>query len=370
MRDPILVVDDESAVRELVQSQIQGLGFQCSTAGGGEEALRLSRQSPHPSLVLTDVRMPGLGGEELLHELKTLDANIQVVMISGSQDLDTVRRCLRDGAYDYLLKPFEVDTLGNTIRRALERYHLLAENQRYRSNLERMVLEQTEEIRQTRDTALMILAKLAESRDNDTGLHLERMSAYSLRIAEALDKSVYSNQLTRAFVQQLYKSSPLHDIGKVGIPDTILLKPGPLTQREFEIMKTHSAIGGNTLRAGINSSDSHGFLRMGMEIAYAHHERWDGQGYPAKIGGLAIPLSARIVALADSYDALTSDRPYKIASSHPEAVRKIVADRGAHFDPVIVDAFLECRNDFLEIRRRVSGSSTQKSVRECDGASL
>ena len=228
MQDPILVVDDESSVRELVCSQIRGLGFDCSTASDGDEALRLSRQSPPPSLVLTDIRMPGLGGEELLRELKTLDKNIQVVMISGSQDLDTVRRCLRDGAYDYLLKPFEIDALGNTVQRALERYHLLAENQRYRANLEKMVLEQTEEIRQTRDTALMILAKLAESRDNDTGSHLERMSAYSRRVAEALKKRGYSNQITRAFIEQLDKSSPLHDIGKVGIPDTILLKPGPI----------------------------------------------------------------------------------------------------------------------------------------------
>ncbi|MEJ2086236.1 MAG: response regulator, partial [Acidobacteriota bacterium] len=179
MRDQILVVDDEVAVRELVCSQVRSLGFVCSPAEGGEEALHLSRRIPHPSLVLADVRMPGLGGEELLAELKKLDQHIQVVMISGFQDLDTVRRCMREGAYDYLLKPFDMETLENTIRRALERYHLLSENHRYRANLEHMVLEQTEEIRQTRDTALLILAKLAESRDNATGLHLERMSAYS-----------------------------------------------------------------------------------------------------------------------------------------------------------------------------------------------
>ena len=355
MQDQILVVDDEAAVRELVCSQVRSLGFECSPAKGGKQALQISRQSPRPSLVLADVRMPGLDGEELLAELKRLDEHIQVVMISGSRDLDTVRRCMREGAYDYLLKPFDMETLENTIRRALERYHLLSENQRYRSNLEHMVLEQTEEIRQTRDTALLILAKLAESRDNDTGLHLERMSAYSLRLAEALSKGPYSTLVTREFIQQLHKSSPLHDIGKVGIPDTILLKPGPLTQEEFEIMKTHCAIGGDTLRTGITGgSDAQGFLRMGMEIAYSHHERWDGQGYPSRIATTAIPLAARIVALADSYDALTSDRPYKQATTHLEAVRRIAADRGSHFDPIVVDAFLDCQQEFSDIRQQVN----------------
>jgi putative two-component system response regulator len=193
------------------------------------------------------------------------------------------------------------------------------------------------------------------------------MSAYSRTIAEALSKGQYSNQVTRAFIDQLHKSSPLHDIGKVGIPDTILLKPGPLTPGEFAVMKTHSEIGGKTLRAGLDSSDAHGFLRMGMEIAYSHHERWDGQGYPDELAGTAIPLSARIVALADSYDALTSDRPYKQALPHSDAVRKLAADRGAHFDPAVVDAFLEIEGELRNIRRRVNSAVDQERDQASQG---
>lgn len=349
MADHILVVDDDSAIRQLIAAQLSQLGFQCETAADGGEALEISRQAPTPSLVLTDIRMPGVDGVELLGALKQLDENVQVVMISGQQDLDTVRKCLREGAYDYLLKPFELDELASTVTRALERYHLRRENQRYRHNLERMVLEQTEEIRTTRDVALMTLAKLAESRDNETGLHLERIAAYSQRLATELARISPSIQLTRAFINQLHKSSPLHDIGKVGIPDAILLKPGPLSPTEFEIMKTHARIGGDTLRAGIEPGDQQSFLIMAMEIAYSHHERWDGCGYPDRLAGPAIPLAARIVALADSYDALTSDRPYKRAVPPEEAARRIVADSGAHFDPLIVDIFLRCRSDFERI---------------------
>jgi len=353
MADHILVVDDDSAIRQLLAAQLGQLGYQCETVADGGEALELSRQAPSPSLVLTDIRMPGVDGVELLRELKQLDENVQVVMISGQQDLDTVRKCLREGAYDYLLKPFELDELASTVTRALERYHLRRENQRYRHNLERMVLEQTEEIRTTRDVALMTLAKLAESRDNETGLHLERIAAYSHRLAKELARSSPANQLTRAFIEQLHKSSPLHDIGKVGIPDAILLKPGPLSPAEFEIMKSHAKIGGDTLRAGIEPGDKQSFLIMAMEIAYGHHERWDGCGYPNGLAGSSIPLAARIVALADSYDALTSNRPYKRAVSPDEATRRIVADRGAHFDPLIVDTFLRCRSDFVEIFTRL-----------------
>lgn len=362
MEDHILVVDDESAVRQLLSAQLQRLGYECSQASDGAEALVRCQQPPAPSVVITDIRMPQLDGVELLHRLKDQDDNIQVVMVSGQQDLDTVRRCLREGAYDYLLKPFEIDALANTVSRALERYHLRRENLRYRRNLERMVLEQTEEIRRTRDIALLTLAKLAESRDNETGMHLERIAAFSRRLAEELQHGPYAAQVTRAYIQKLYTSSPLHDIGKVGIPDAILRKPGPLTPREFEIMKTHTTIGGDTLRSGLPVGRESRFLTMAIEVAYSHHERWDGWGYPAGLTGSAIPVSARIVALADSYDALTSDRPYKSAVPHAEASRRIVADRGAHFDPVIVDAFLACRRDFATIGKQLrNGVSDEMS---------
>jgi len=352
--DYILVVDDEEQIRILITRYLAERGHLCRSAATAEDALSLAAAHPDPALVLTDIRMPGVGGVELLHRLKKMDPKVQVVMVSSHQDLETVRRCLREGAYDYLLKPFDWQILSNTVSRALERHSLLRENDRYRVNLERLVLEQTEEIRETRDIALITLAKLAESRDSTTGLHLERIAAYSRRLAEELRDGAYAGRLSQEYIEQLAKSSPLHDIGKVGIPDSILCKPGPLSIEEFRFMKTHSTIGGDTLRSVLDQFETHGFLIMAMEIAYSHHERWDGCGYPQGLKGEEVPLAARIVALVDSYDTLTSDRPYKKAVPHRKAVQRLAVDRGKHFEPAIVDAFLACHADFESIREEVS----------------
>ena len=357
--DYVLVVDDEEQIRALISRYLEERGHLCRTAATAEEALSLTARYPDPALVLTDIRMPGVGGVELLHRLKQSNRNVQVVMVSSHQDLETVRRCLREGAYDYLLKPFDWELLSNTVSRALERHDLLRENDRYRTRLEQLVQVQTEEIRETRDIALLTLAKLAESRDSTTGLHLERIAAYCRRLADELRVGVYAGRMSHDYIDQLVKSSPLHDIGKVGIPDAILRKPGPLTSSEFRLMQTHSTIGGDTLRSVVERFATHGFLRMAMEIAYSHHERWDGCGYPRGLSGGQIPLAARIVALADSYDTLTSNRPYKRAVAHAEAVRRLVVDRGRHFDPAIVDAFMACHSEFEVIREQVSRTESQ-----------
>jgi putative two-component system response regulator len=352
-RQHVLVVDDEVAVRDLLLSQLGAMGLSCRGAADGEQGLALIQEGPVPALVLSDIEMPRLSGLDLLRRLKALDGTIQVVMVTGVQDLATVRTCLQEGAYDYLVKPFELEDLANTVERALERSRLIRQNAQYRLHLERMVQEQTEEIRETRDMALLTLAKLAESRDSETGHHLERMAEYSRHLAEELRAGAYGPQVTPEFVEHLYKSSPLHDIGKVGIPDAILLKPGPLTAGEFAIMQTHTTIGGDTLRAVIEKFRPRTFLTMGMEIAYGHHERWNGSGYPGGRRGTEIPLAARIVALTDAYDCITSVRPYKPVFDHAEAVRRVVVDREKHFDPVLVDAFLRCQQGFLEIQRRL-----------------
>jgi putative two-component system response regulator len=350
MSERILIVDDEPGIRDLLVAFLSSQRHSCRSARDGMEALALAVQEPRPSLVLSDIEMPGMSGLELLKKLKALDPTIQVVMVSGIHDVDLVRRCLREGAYDYIVKPFESEDLLNTVERALERARLIRQNEEYRRDLERMVHEQTVEIRQTRDIALFTLAKLAESRDNATGQHLERMAAYSRRLAEQLAAGPYRGKISEDFVDHLFKSSPLHDIGKVGIPDSILRKPGPLDEGERAVMRTHPRIGGDTLHKVIEQFRGNSFLSMGMEIAYHHHERWDGIGYPHRVAGEHIPLSARIVAVADAYDAITSERPYKAGYDHGEAVRLIAVDRGRHFDPLLVDAFLECQGDFDEIR--------------------
>ncbi|HEX7180698.1 MAG TPA: HD domain-containing phosphohydrolase [Thermoanaerobaculia bacterium] len=352
-QERIVIVDDEPEVRHLLRTYLSALRHDCREARDAAEALAIAAEEPRPSLVLSDIEMPGMSGLELLKELKSRDPDVQVVMISGLQTLDVVRQCLREGAYDYIVKPFEAEDLLNTVERAVERARLIRQNEDYRRNLERMVREQTVEIRQTRDIALMTLAKLAESRDSATGQHLERMAAYSRRLAEELASGPYRGELGEDFVEHLFKSSPLHDIGKVGIPDAILRKPGPLAQEEWAVMRRHPEIGGDTLRGVIERYRGNTFLSMGMEIAYFHHERWDGSGYPRGLTGRQIPLAARIVAVADAYDAITSDRPYKAGCNHEEAVRRIVVDRGRHFDPVLVDAFLECHREFAGIRAQL-----------------
>lgn len=225
-----------------------------------------------------------------------------------------------------------------------------AELARLNENLERLVAEQTGEIRDTRDQAILTLARLAELRDGTTGEHLDRIAHFSRRLTESLADGPFG-PLGADFVEEIFRSSPLHDIGKVAIPDSILTKPGPLDAAERAVMEGHTTIGGDTLRGVIERSPVHSFLRMGMAIAYAHHERWDGGGYPRRLAGESIPLAARIVALVDAYDAITATRPYKPGHDHDEAVRRILADAGRHFDPRIVEAFRRIHADLDRIRR-------------------
>jgi len=355
MEEFVLVVDDEPAVRELLKSQLEYLGYTTRATGDTHEALEIATSDRPPTLAIFDIEMPGFSGVGILKRIKPVNEDIQVVIVSGRHDLPTVRECLRAGAYDYLAKPFELDDLANTARRALERRRLVRQNRQYQKNLERMVREQTGEIRKTRDMALFTLAKLAESRDSETGRHLERIAAYCRILGEAVRARQRQAILDADWLDDLTTGSPLHDIGKVATPDAILRKPGPLTPDERTIMRNHTTVGGDTLRSVLEHYDSkQPLLRMAMEIAYAHHERWDGTGYPRGLSGQAIPLAARVVALADAYDAITSLRPYQPAMPHEEAVRRIVVDRGSHFDPVVVDAFLACLDRFAEVQRQMN----------------
>ncbi|KAB2962871.1 MAG: HD domain-containing protein [Thermoanaerobaculia bacterium] len=225
-----------------------------------------------------------------------------------------------------------------------------AELARLNDQLAARVAAQTGEVRRTRDQALLTLARLAELRGGTTGEHLDRIAWFSRRLAEAIADGPFG-PLGEDFVEELFRSSPLHDIGKVAIPDAILTKPGALDLRERGIMERHTTIGGDTLRGVIARSPGQSFLAMGMEIAYAHHERWDGRGYPRRLAGEQIPLAARIVALVDAYDAITALRPYKDAIAHEEAVRRILADAGSHFDPRLADAFRRIYVDLDRLRR-------------------
>ncbi len=325
----VLVVDDEKLSRRTLSFYMQKLGYQVFQAENGQEALQCWRnESPH--IVLTDWNMPEMDGVELCRSIRREDSDYTyLIIITSREETTDLVKGFEAGADDYLTKPVLKDELVVRIKAA-------------------------ERIFSLRDKEMVIfsLAKLAETRDPETGYHLERIQKYSRILAEALTRFPEKYpEVNRPFIENIYATSPLHDIGKVGIPDRILLKPAQLTADEFNIMKTHTTIGYETLQSAYRKNPHAAYLRMSAEIARGHHEHWDGSGYPDGASGTAIPLSARIVAVADVYDALISKRIYKEAFKH-EATRDIIVEgRGSHFDPCLVDAFLGVEQDFLEIAR-------------------
>jgi putative two-component system response regulator len=257
---------------------------------------------------------------------------IYVILLTARHDASDSIEGMTAGADDFIVKPFQPSELVLRVK-AGERLLAL----------------------ETRELLIFALAKLAESRDSDTGAHLERVRTYSRIIGEhLLRQPKYRDQVNPEFVRLIYLTSPLHDIGKVAVPDQILLKPGPLTEEEFEVMKTHTTRGAETLDAALKQYPSARFLRMARDIAASHHEWYDGSGYPRGLAGQAIPLSARIVALADAYDALTSRRVYKDAFTHEKARSAVIKGRGTHFDPDVVDAFLENEAKFVAVQQSLS----------------
>lgn len=299
------------------------MGFHVLKAATGLEAIDLWNQAL-PDFVLTDWNMPEGSGIDLVRHVRQNDGLHYsfVIIITSRENPSDLNEAFEAGVDDYLIKP-------------VNRNELL------------LRMKAGERLLNLQSKALLVfaMAKLAETRDFETGEHLDRIRKYSKDIAEALSMTAkYKNVITDRFIKSLYDTSPLHDIGKVGIPDAILLKAGRLTESEFELMKTHTTLGVETLKAVAHMGQD-SFFEMAIEITGAHHEKWDGSGYPNGLSGEAIPLSARIVALADVFDALRSERIYKRAYSHEEAIRYIVSESGKHFDPDVVDAFLSIERE-------------------------
>jgi len=327
----ILVIDDNDIYRTLVQTTLTSAGFEVLTASNGNEAFaRITAGDAR--MVVSDWEMPGFSGPELCSKVRSEDLPnyIYFILVSSHDQPEERVAGLAAGADDFIAKPFNPAELIERVR-AGERILAM----------------------ETRDVAIFAMAKLAESRDPETGAHLERVRSYCRVLAQELSGvKKFSDQVDGEFIRLIYLTSPLHDIGKVGIPDCVLLNPGRLNDREFEIMKTHAMLGAETLDAALRTFPGVKFLQMGREIAATHHERWNGKGYPTGLSGENIPLCGRIVALADVYDALTSKRVYKNAFSHDIAKSTIIKDSGEHFDPDVVAAFLRVENRFLEIRDR------------------
>lgn len=363
----ILVIDKEESIHNEFRTILlpnpsnsilsaKNISFDVDCAFDGHQGLEMlvnsQRQGRPYAMVFVDIRLESdWDGIETVEYLWKVRPVLQVVICTGYSDYsweDISNRLGTNERFLILKKPFESIEVMQLAIAMTEKMELL-------NQLDNLVQERTAQITETRDVAMFILASLAESRDPETGEHLERIRSYCHILAEEIrgnpdEYQGYSEQIDQKFIEDLYHSSPLHDIGKVGIPDSILLKPSSLLDDEFEIMKQHTIIGADAFARAIRTVDSAGFLEMAADIAHYHHERFDGTGYPEGLKGTKIPLCARIVALADVYDALTSSRIYKPAFGADISDVMIRQERGKHFDPVIVDAFIARHNDFLQVR--------------------
>ncbi|MBX7246888.1 MAG: response regulator [Candidatus Sumerlaeaceae bacterium] len=367
----ILVVDDEAYVREVMARYLKASGHTVRQADGVDSARReIERQAP--ALVYLDINMPGPSGLDLLKELGPRWPDVAVVMVTAIGDVATAVDALRAGAADFINKPATFENVKLVTARTLERRHLVLENQRYHLKLESLVVERTEELRarnrellRTQDALVRGLCRLTESRDRDTGAHLDRMSRYAQILARRI--AAEHPELPKDFDKLIHMAAPLHDIGKVGVPDSILSKPGPLTPEEFEIMKRHTIFGAETL-AHIKKQlmgKYAQFLDFGEEICRSHHERWDGHGYPDGIAGDKIPLPARICMVADYLDACLSSRVYRKVSLHFDQVRSdIVGGAGTMFDPEVVAAFIAEESN---LRSVVNADTTDSTIEETAG---
>jgi len=351
----ILVVDDTPANLSLMTGLLRD-EYKVKAAIDGEKALRIVHSDTPPDLILLDIMMPGMDGYEVCRQLKASPQtrDIPVIFLTAKSGVEDEKLGLELGAVDYITKP-----ISPPIVMARVRNHLMlkasADFLRSKADyLEQEVARRTAEVVAIQDVTIMAMASLAETRDSDTGNHIRRTQHYVKALAVKLqDHPKFSAMLDERYIAMLFKSAPLHDIGKVGIPDRILLKPGKLTPDEFELMKTHTTLG----RDAIHSAERQlgmkvEFLTVAKEIAYSHQEKWDGSGYPEGLKGEQIPLSARLMALADVYDALISRRIYKEGMSHEQAMAIIDEGRGTHFDPDIVDTFLSVHEAFRDIAQR------------------
>ena len=340
-RAKILIVDDLVENIDILVGTLRD-DYAVIAARDGEKALKMVHGTQPPDLILLDIMMPKLDGYQVCEALKSdpATAGIPVLFITALDGCEDEERGLRLGAVDYISKPFQPSLVKARVANQLELTQ-------HRDHLSDLVAERTHELELIKDVTIFALANLAETRDPETGAHIRRTQTYVKRLAEALrEHPRFRTELNDATIELLYKSAPLHDLGKVGVPDAILLKPGRLTEEEFAEIKKHPTHGRDALASAARLLGDNSFLRYAMEISYSHHEKWDGSGYPEGLKGDAIPLSGRLMAVADVYDALISVRPYKRAFTHDEATDLIVKGRGAHFDPDLVDAFIEINHEF------------------------
>lgn len=338
----ILIVDDKPNNIKLLEAILKPEGYRTMNVGSGNEALAAVAQQA-PDMILLDVMMPDIDGYQVAAKLKAdpVTQTIPIIFVTGLSDRNSRLIGLNSGAEEFLLKPVDGAELRMRVRNMLRLKEYSDVLNQHNQVLEKRVMARTSELHASHVETIFALTRAAEHRDDDTGIHVRRISHFSRHLAEALG-------MDGDYCNMIHYASPMHDIGKIGIPDSILLKPSRHTPEEFEIMKSHCALGADIL-LGCDSP----YLKMGAEIALNHHERWDGSGYPAGLAGDGIPLAARIMGICDVYDALRSKRPYKPAFEHDKTMGIVVEGDGrtmpGHFDPAVLDAFKRCGSHFNEI---------------------
>jgi len=358
----IMIVDDTVVNLELLQNLLQRRGYSIMAFPQGKLALKAALKSP-PDMLLLDINMPEMDGFEVCSHFKSEPslAKIPVLFISALEASQDKVRAFAAGGVDYVTKPFQIEELNARVDTHLKIVRMQRELERYNHELEELVQEKVRDIEESHLSTILAMVKLTEYRDVGTGMHIERTRTLcSMLAAKLAEHPEYDGLLSPEYAETIYNAAPLHDVGKVGVPDGILLKPGRLTDDEWEIMKTHSEIGAETLREVRRKYVSNAFVNMGIEIALFHHEKWDGSGYPEGRSGEAIPLSARIMAVADVYDALRTRRPYKEPFSHEESFAILQKDSGSHFDPLLVEVFAQLEDEIKDLYNRcadLDGSS-------------
>jgi putative nucleotidyltransferase with HDIG domain len=351
----ILVVDDEAHVRSMIAATLERQGYEVLLASGGREAIEAMDQASF-ELILTDIVMQEGNGLALLERIHAQNPNLPVIMVTAIHDISVAIDSMRRGAYDYLLKPFERDHLVNTVQRALDHRQALQDSHNYQQNLEQVVRARTEMLRQAMenlehsyDVTLEALGDALDLKDSETEGHSKRVTAYTIALARAMG-------IGPAQINVIARGAFLHDIGKMAIPDEILRKPGSLTADEQMVMREHCARGYNMLR-------KIPFLAESAEIVFSHQEHYNGSGYPNGLRAAEIPIGARIFGVADTLDAITSDRPYRKASSFDAAREEILRCSGSQFDPAVVEVFLKVPNELWhELRSEITGQNKRFST--------
>lgn len=349
----ILIVDDSRIDQLIIKDNLSD--FNTVSAYDGIEAFELLDSGLVFDIMILDLNMPRMNGFEVLEKLKDdyTDMEMAVIILTNYEEIDNEIRGLDLGAVDFVRKPLNAESLLKRIEVHLNLIHARKEVKEYNLALEEKVRIRTEELEISRDVTVKALVGLLEVRDIESSNHTKRTQLMMRLFAEHLSsKEQYKEQFTLKFIEALYKTAPLHDIGKVGIKDAILLKPGKLDPEEFEIMKSHVQFGVDALTKEYGYKKMDDFLKTAVRLIGAHHEKYNGKGYPNKITGKDIPIEGRLMAIIDVYDALTSKRVYKAAFPHEEAITILLNEKGQHFDPDLVEAFMEIEKDILEISKR------------------